>query len=155
MCGRITGTCILPVKEGLHSGKRDSDEIHQVIACEGCRKGKGADQYDYLEHIDLASMKYLHQDSEEQHAAAKDDKSIVCNPLLHVGIHERHSLNSFKKHEVYNAGYCKTSEDTDLPFQIARIFEREHHSRQPLDRCSYSECYGHGNKDTHYNRQCL
>ena len=143
MCGRIACACILPVKEGLHSGKRDSDEIHQVIAGKGCRKGKGTDQYDYLEHIDLARMKYLHQDSEEHHTAAKDDQGIVSNPMLDIGIHERHCLYAFKKHEVNDTCDGKTSEDTYLPFQLARIFEREHHSREPLDRCSDSECYGH------------
>ena len=88
MSGRISGSSSLPVQIRFHSGKRNTDEVHEVVTRECCRESECADEHHDLEDIDLAGMQDLHQDSEEHHAAAEDDECVVSDPMLDVGIHE-------------------------------------------------------------------
>ena len=49
------------VVKRVETGKRHTDEVYKVVACESHGKGECAEKHNQLEHVDAQKMDYLHE----------------------------------------------------------------------------------------------
>ena len=70
-----------PVVEGVESGKRNADEVDQVVASKGHGKRKGTHEHHHPKHVDAQQIEQLCQHRGNQENAAHERERVGVNPV--------------------------------------------------------------------------
>ena len=156
--GRGVGTGVLgEVEEGLETGEGGTDEVDQVIACEGHGEGEGSEEDHELEDVDLEQVEDFHEDGEDDEADAHDGKIVGIDPVggPSDGGEEGGVSQSADEEEEEDGGHGDASEDGYAIAEMLLIVEGEHHAGDPHDDEADDEGDGHGEEDTDDDGQGL
>ena len=98
-------------------------------------------------------MEQLHQHCKNCETRQYDQRSIVFYPRFQFRGHERKIFSPFNQKKVNNRSCTYTSEYSYLPFQVAPVIEREHHTGYELHHRSEEKGYRHRQEYSENHRQ--
>ena len=76
-------------------------------------------------------------------------------PSVHISSDKSCAFHSFDEHKVNQGCRCYSAEDTNFPFKVFEIVEREDETCDILHYDTEYEGYCHREEDTHHHRQCF
>ena len=137
------------VAYGIKSGKRHTDEVHQVVAGKRESKREGAAQNDDSEDVEVDCPKQNgKQNGQSDEERQKDGGGIGVDPRDPFGLHEAGTFGAFHDEEVEDGREAEAAEDAaDAAIHGFKV-EGKEQTHQVLHDHARDEGNAYGNQDT-------
>ena len=152
---RVTDTVGNNVLERLEASQCNTNEVHKVVTRKCHSKRECTHKNDNFQHIDLAPVQQLHNQSQYHEGTKKKENCIIKDEVLYgIGQFSLQdtSLKTLYDHKIDNGCRSKTAIEAYFTAKMLAIVEGEYYTGYPLHK--QTEEKGNGHRKEYRDNDC-